>query len=99
MILRQWRCLARREQAPKYIEHLRRETFPALGQLAGFVDASILSRQLQAGVEFLILTRWESLAAIRRFAGEDTEAAVVPAGVAAMMLDYDRRACHFDVVE
>lgn len=99
MILRQWRCLARREQAPNYIEHLRRETFPALRQLAGFVDASILSRQLQAGVEFLILTRWESLAAIRRFAGADTEAAVVPARVAAMMLDYERRACHFDVVE
>ena len=99
MILRQWRCLARREQAQNYIAHLRGETFPALRQLAGFVDASILSRQLQAGVEFLILTRWESLAAIRLFAGEDPEAAVVLVAVAAMMLDYERRACHFDVVE
>jgi heme-degrading monooxygenase HmoA len=99
MISRHWRALARREQAQNYIEHLRRETFPALRELAGFVDASILSRALEEGVEFLIVTRWESLAAIRRFAGADSEAAVVPAPVAAMMLDYERRVCHFDVVE
>jgi len=99
MISRHWCALARREQAQNYIEHLRRETFPALRELAGFVDASILSRQVEEGVEFLIVTRWESLAAIRRFAGEDLEAAVVPATVAAMMLNYERRARHFDVVE
>jgi len=99
MISRQWRALARREQAQNYIEHLRSETFPALRRLAGFVGASILLRQVQEGTEFLIVTRWESLASIRQFAGEDPEAAVVPAAVAAMMLDYERRVRHFEVVE
>lgn len=99
MISRQWRALARREEAQNYIEHLRTETFPGLRTLAGFIDASILIREVQAGVEFLVVTRWESLAAIGQFAGADPEAAVVPDAVAAMMLDYERRVRHFDVVE
>jgi heme-degrading monooxygenase HmoA len=99
VISRQWRGLARPDQADNYIEHLRSETFPALRRLAGFIDASILSRRLAEGVEFLIVTRWSSLAAIEEFAGSDPEAAVVPANVASMMLEYDRRARHFEVAE
>jgi hypothetical protein len=37
--------------------------------------------------------------AIRRFAGPDAEAAVVPAEVDAMMIEYDRRVSHFEVVD
>jgi len=99
VISRQWRGLAQSSQAQKYVRHLRTETFPALRNLPGFVDASILSRSLGAGVEFLVVTRWESLDAIASFAAPDPEAAVVPAEVAAMMIEYDRQARHFEVVE
>jgi heme-degrading monooxygenase HmoA len=50
-------------------------------------------------LEFLIVTRWESLEAIRAFAGPDAEAAVVPEKVQTMMLVYDRRVRHYQVVE
>jgi heme-degrading monooxygenase HmoA len=99
MISRQWRGLAREDQARNYLKHLRTETFPALRKLPGFVDASILSRTIDRGVEFVVVTQWESLDSITRFAGADPEVAVVPAAVAAMMIEYDRRARHFDVVE
>jgi len=99
MISRQWRGLARSNQAHKYVQHLRGETLPALRAIPGFVDASILSRPLGEGVEFIVVTLWQSLDAIARFAGADPEAAVVPAEVAAMMIEYDRRARHFEVVE
>ena len=72
------------------MEHLRGATFPALRRLPGFVDASILRREVPEGVEFLIVTRWGSLEAIRAFAGANVDAAVVPEAVAAMMVDYDR---------
>jgi heme-degrading monooxygenase HmoA len=49
-------------------------------------------------VEFVIVTRWDSLAAIAAFAGGDAEAAVVPAAVAALMLEYDARARHYEVI-
>lgn len=99
MISRQWRCLVYPDHAAAYVTHLRTETFPALRKIAGFVDASINSRPLGTGVEFLIVTRWESLDAIVRFAGADPEVAVVPARAAAMMIEYDRRARHFEVVQ
>jgi heme-degrading monooxygenase HmoA len=78
--------------------HLRSETFPALRKIPGFVDASILSRTLATGVEFQIITRWESIDAIVKFAGADPERSVVPAQVEEMMLEYDSRATHFEVV-
>ena len=99
MISRQWRGLAHAHQAQNYIRHLRAETFPAVRKLPGFVDASILSRPVAGGVEFIVVTRWESLDAITKFAGADPEAAVVPAKAAAMMIEYDQRARHFEVVE
>ena len=99
MISRQWRGLAHPIRAQDYIKHLRTEIFPALRKIPGFVDASILSRQVSGGVEFLVVTRWESLGAIAKFTGADMEAAVVTAEDAEMMIDYDRRVRHYEVVE
>ena len=99
MISRQWRGLAHPDRAPEYIKHLRTETFPALRKIPGFIDASILSRPFGEGVEFLIVTRWDSMDAVARFSGADPEAAVVPAEVADMMIEYDQRVGHFEIVE
>lgn len=99
MISRQWRALAQPDQAQNYLKHLRTETFPTVRKLPGFVSASVLSRRLDNGIEFLIVTQWESLDAIARFAGADLETAVVPAKAAAMMIEYDRRVRHFEVIE
>jgi heme-degrading monooxygenase HmoA len=91
--------LAHQNRAQDYITHLRTETFPQLRKIPGFVDASILSRPLGAGIEFLIVTRWDSMNALAKFSGSDPEAAVVPAKAADMMIEYDRRARHFEVIE
>jgi heme-degrading monooxygenase HmoA len=99
MISRQWRGLARAARAHDYITHLKSETFPKLVRIPGFISASILRRDLPAGVEFLIVTQWESLEAIKRFAGDDPEVAVVPAQVQAIMVEYDHTVRHFEVVE
>ena len=98
MISRQWRALAHPNRAQDYVKHLRSETFPALQKIPGFVNASILSRPLGAGIEFVIVTSWDSMDAIAKFAGSDSEAAVLPAKAAAMMIEYDRRARHFEVI-
>ena|SRR5579883_948305 len=99
MISRHWKGTARQGQADAYVHHLQRETFPGLAALPGFVRASILRREVEGGTEFLIVTLWESLEAVRAFAGADPEEAVVPAVVRAMMRDYDRRAVHYEVAE
>lgn len=99
MIERHWRGLCRAQQASAYIEHLEKDTFPAVRRLAGFLDARILHRQVPQGVEFLVVTRWESLEAIRAFAGDDVEAAVVPQNVRAMMIEFDAACRHYTVVD
>jgi heme-degrading monooxygenase HmoA len=98
MIARHWRGLAKPERAEEYVQHLRSETFPQLATIAGFIDAAILRRTVDLGIEFVILTRWESLDAIRRFAGVDAERAVVPDAVRQMLIDYDRSASHYEVL-
>lgn len=99
MISRQWRGLARANQAKNYVAHLRTEVFPALRKLPGFGSASILCRPHAEGVEFLVVTHWDSLDAIAKFAGADLEAAVVSPQGAKMFIEYDRRVRHYEIIE
>jgi heme-degrading monooxygenase HmoA len=98
MISRHWRGLTRPKDAQNYVEHLRADTIPALQALPGFVGATILSRPFGEGIEFLVVTQWRALEDIARFSGTDLEAAVVPTEVAHIMIDYDRRVRHYEVV-
>jgi heme-degrading monooxygenase HmoA len=99
MISRHWKGIAKSGQADTYITHLKTDTFPKLSQIDGFLSASILKRTVPQGTEFLIVTVWESMEAIRRFAGPNAEVSVVPEVVQAMMVEYDRNVCHFEVVQ
>lgn len=99
MISRQWRGLAKLDCAEDYINHLQNDTFPKLHLLAGFVDASILSRKLADGIEFIVVTRWRSLSAIEAFAGRNPDIAVVPDNVKQMMVEYDLSVRHYTIVQ
>jgi heme-degrading monooxygenase HmoA len=99
VISRQWLGVAKSSHAKRYIDHLRSETFPSLAKISGFVSASILQRTVRAGEEFLIVTVWESIEAIKQFAGENPEVAVVPAAVQAMMVEYDKSVRHYSITE
>lgn len=99
MISRHWRGVAKTAEAANYIHHLRHDTFPQLARIPGFVSAAILRRPAAAGVEFLVVTAWQSMDAIRQFAGEAADAAVVPPVVQAMMVEYDTTVAHYQIVE
>ena len=99
MISRTWRGIARPEEADNYVRHLQLETFPELSRIPGFVSASIMRRRTSKGVEFLIVTTWQSMDTIRRFAGMSVEVAVVPASVQAMMEEFDPEVTHYEVVD
>ena len=98
MISRQWRGVSKPEHAEAYVEHLRIETFPAIRKIPGFLSASLLRRPTEEGVEFLIVTEWVSIEAIREFAGIEVETAVVPSRVQDMMVTYDHVVRHYEVV-
>lgn len=99
MISRHWKGIAKPGEAENYIAHLRTDTFPKLSEIRGFIEASILKRAVAQGTEFLIVTVWESIEAIERFAGAQADIAVVPEVVQAMMVEYDKNVRHYEIAE
>jgi hypothetical protein len=63
------------------------------------LGVSICRRSVEDGVEFQVTTIWRSLEEIRSFAGEDVTRAVVPPAAQAMMVRYDDRAVHYEIVQ
>jgi len=98
MIARVWRGIAVTEKAKNYVEHLQRSVLPELYQIDGFRGAYVLRRDLNNGVEFTVQTLWESMDAIRKFAGEDVEAAVVAPAARPLFREYDSTAIHYEIV-
>jgi heme-degrading monooxygenase HmoA len=99
MISRHWKGVAKPGQAEAYVHHLKNDTFPKLAAIPGFVQASILRRDVETGTEFQIVTLWDSLSAIVAFAGQEADIAVVPESVRAMMSTCDERVVHYEIVD
>ena len=99
MIERHWKGIAKLEEAENYIRHLQTKTFPHVSGLTGFIKATILQRPVDKGVEFLIVTSWDSIESIKQFAGEQVEVANVPREAQEMMVEYDPYARHYLVTE
>ena len=99
MIIREWRGRASSSQADAYPKHFREKVIPELRQVPGFAGAQLARRQLDDKIEFLVLTRWRSMDAIRAFAGIDVEKAVVEPDAVAALIEFDGRVRHYDVVE
>jgi heme-degrading monooxygenase HmoA len=99
MIIREWRGRALPSKADPYPAHFRSRVLPELLRLPGFHGAHLGQRRLGDRVEFLVLTRWQSMDAIRGFAGNEIAKAVVGAGAAAALIDFDASVQHYDVIE
>lgn len=99
MIERHWKGITSIENSNKYIKHLLEETFVKLSEMEGFIKASILKRIINDSVEFLIITKWESIDSIKKFTGENTEVAVVPPKAQKLMTSYDLNVSHYEILE
>src|SRR5205809_802857 len=98
MIARIWKGIVTSGNAAGYAAHLRDHTFPRLSSIAGYRGGYVLSRPHGERIELTVMTLWESLDAIRQFAGDDPEAAVVPPEAQALLASFDTRASHWNVL-
>ncbi len=98
MIERHWKATARPDQVANYLHHLRNATFPTFSRISGFLRATVMSKPGTDGVDLLVVTEWESLAAIEVFAGKDVDRAVVPSVVQSMMVRYDTTVETYEVI-
>ena len=77
MIARSWTGTVRRTDAEQYTEYIRETGFSEYGGTPGNRGAWILRRDEAGQTRFLTLSLWESEDAIRAFAGDDIDAAVL----------------------
>jgi heme-degrading monooxygenase HmoA len=99
MIIREWCGRASPSTADAYPKHFREHVVPELRRVPGFLGAQLGRHRLGDKIEFLVLTRWQSMDAIRAFAGADVEKAVVEPGAAAALIEFDAGVQHYDVIE
>jgi heme-degrading monooxygenase HmoA len=98
MIARVWRGVAWPDKANDYVEHLRRAVFPELHQIEGFREGVVLQRAVKDGIEFTVQTVWESLEAVRAFAGDTVDAAVVAPAAKPLFREFDSFVTHYEIV-
>ena len=99
MIVRVWQGRVSLDNPLAYIEHFRNAVLPQLCSIEGFLGASLLKAERAEEIDFVVLTRWSSMDAVRAFAGTDPTVAVVEPGAVAALKDFGQTVRHYEVVE
>ena len=100
MISRIWHGWTSRENAAAYEALLRSEVLPGIANrsIRGLQGAHLLRRDVPEGVEFVTILWFDAIEAVREFAGEDAEAAVVPEKARRLLTRFDARSQHYETV-
>jgi heme-degrading monooxygenase HmoA len=96
-IIRVWYGLAHKDSADKYASHVRNDIYPLFSKMKGNLGAKVLRRNVEDGVQFMVVTRWDSMESIKEFAKDDVEKAVVAEVAQPYFIRYDDRVAHFTV--
>ena len=96
MIARLWHGWTAPANADAYEELLRTRVLPRIQQKKVCKGIHLFRRNAGGEVEFVTLLYFDSLDAVRQFAGEDYEVAVVPPEARKLLARFDERAAHFE---
>jgi len=97
MIARHWRGWTTPENADAYEALLRDTVLPSLNQIAGYHGGYVLRREIPGEVEFIVLNFFESLDAVKKFAGPQYDVAVFEPEAKRLLKRVEPLADHFDV--
>ena len=99
MISRIWHGWTTLDNADKYEMLLKEEIFVGIQDrhIRGFKSIQLLRRDVGEETEFVTIMLFDSLDAVREFAGEDYETAVVPEKARALLSHFDQRSQHYEV--
>jgi heme-degrading monooxygenase HmoA len=98
VIARIWHGWTTPGNADAYETLLRQEILPGISRIDGARGAYVLRDPLTDEVEFVTITLWDSLDAVRAFAGDDYEVAVVPPAARELLARFDERSRHYETV-
>jgi heme-degrading monooxygenase HmoA len=98
VIARTWRGAVRAVNADAYLEYLEATGLKEYRETPGNRGVFALRRIVDDRCEYLLLTLWDSLEAVQRFAGDDVEQAVFYPEDDRFLIDRDLTSNHYDVV-
>lgn len=101
MISRVWHGWTKPENADAYQSLLLSEIFEGIQNrdIDGYRGIELYRREDGEEVEFVTLMKFDSLDAVRAFAGEDYEVAVVPPKARSLLAHFDQRSQHYEVIQ
>jgi heme-degrading monooxygenase HmoA len=99
MISRIWYGWTTPGNADKYEKLLKEEIFVGIQdrRIRGFRSIQLLRREVGEEVEFVTIMLFDSLDAVREFAGEDYEVAYVPDKARKVLSHFDERSQHYEI--
>ena len=97
MIARIWSAHATPDNASGYVDHFFKAVLPLVRRIRGYAGATVLRSDEGDLVEIMVITRWESMDAIREFAGEPIDQAVVTEHARQLLTSFDDRVRHMRV--
>lgn len=99
MIARIWHGWTAPQNADAYETLLKTEIFHGIQsrEIKGYKGIHLFRRAQGEEVEFITLMYFDSLEAVRGFAGEDYEKAVVPPKARQLLSRFDERSQHYEV--
>jgi heme-degrading monooxygenase HmoA len=98
VIARIWHGWTTPANADAYETLLRSEVLPGISRIDGARGAYVLRDPVGDEVEFVTITLWDTLEAVRAFAREDYEVAVVPSPARQLLARFDERSRHYETV-
>jgi heme-degrading monooxygenase HmoA len=99
MILRTWRGRTRIEDRDRYLRYLRETGIREYRATAGNRGVFVSWRERKGQAEFFLLTLWDSMHAVERFAGSSPEEAVFYPEDEDYLVDRDMHVDHYEVLE
>ena len=98
MIGRIWHGFAAQEDADAYETMLNADVLPGPDQIPGYRGAYVMRRDVGDEVEFVTITFFDDMDAVKQFAGDDYTKAVVKGPAKKLLLRSDERSAHYDIV-
>jgi heme-degrading monooxygenase HmoA len=98
MIARIWHGYTNDAYAEAYASSVKAEILPGIANVPGYRGTFLLRRRCGNEVEFTTMMLWDSLEAVREFAGPDYEQAIVPVERRRLLSHFDERSEHYEIL-
>ena len=98
MIARLWHGITAASKADEYLEYLDKTGIQDYRATEGNLSVQLLRRIEGEQAHFLIITLWESVEAIKKFAGEEYEKARYYPEDQYFLLEFEEKVVHYEVM-